>query len=148
MSDFLSDISCQSLTAKAIEKNHHVSVFTPMVKLLYDKPVQSNEELALMSLKTVILTLRVLSGTHSQKRRCLREKFGDFIVCATFYLPLELKEEAEELVKELGCHHRPPNLLNIALAKVAKVHYGLEPVTEKSVSEIVVDLTNCKNNLV
>ena len=151
MGDFLRDSSYEDLKMKFKRNQYDWSAFTSIVKLLY---VRSSEEvisqgnsvcatmkdLYVFSLRSAILAFRVMITREEHKQLLFKEKLSDFICCAPFHLPEELKAEAKDLVKEIGCL-QPPSLLNIVRSKLAKLHYGLKSILEKSVAEIVMDLS-------
>lgn len=118
----------------------------PYLKLLYlpNAPGTfpndaSLSQLQLLSLNTVLFFLhsKIVRGTHREV--LLREGLLDFVSCMPWHVPVVSRDKAVALLRELGRHVRlePPRLCNIAKAKLAKTHFGLERVAKvTSVGEI------------
>ena len=151
MGDFLRDSSYEDLKTELKEKQYDWSSFTSIVKLLYVKSSgdvisQGNSACAtmkkiyLLSMRSAIFSIRVMICRGEHKQMLIKENLTDLIFCVPFHLPEELREEAKDLVKDV-CHLQPPSLLNIVRSKLAKIH-GLEPILEKSVAQIVTDLSS------
>ena len=149
---FLSNTSCAELKQMLIDRQYEWCVFSPVVKLLYVKSLDeivncpnsmnsTRKEINSLSMRSVILALRVMIGREENKQMLIKENLKDFICCAPFYLPEELRAEAKVFAKEVGCL-QPPSLLNIVRSKLAKIHYGLMPILERSISEIVAGLSS------
>ena len=148
MGDFLRDSSYEDLKTELKEKQYDWLSFASIVKLLYVKssggvisqgnPVYATmKKIRLLSMRSAILSIRVMICRGEHKQMLIKENLTDFIFCASFHLPEELREEAKDMVKDV-CRLQPPSLLNIVRSKFATIH-GLEPILEKSVAQFVTD---------
>ena len=149
---FLRRASYKELKRELTRQQYDWCGFTSIVSFLYVKsadevikqesPVHTTmEEMYFLSMKSIILALRVMAAREKHKQLLFKENLRDFICCAPFHVPVELKADATLLAKELGCLH-PPSLLNIVRCKLAKVHFGLRPILERSVTEIITELSS------
>ena len=152
MAEFFKAASYETLRETDIKHQYIWSIFTPLVKLLYIKspnqaiskeisaPAVMNE-MHMLSLKSVLLALKVMLSRDNHRELLFKEKLEDYVTCAPFYLPELLKGLGVELVKVVGSL-QPPSLGNIVRSKLATIHYGLVPVLERSVHDITTDLMN------
>ena len=118
----------------------------PYLKLLYLPNTPgifpddaSLSQLQLLSLNTALFFLhsKIMRETHREV--LMKEGLLDFVCCMPWHVPVGSRDQARALLCELGRHVRlqPPKLCNIAKAKLAKTHFGLEKVAKvSSVGEI------------
>ena len=145
MESFLQANSYQKIRDAEISNGYDCSIFLPYVKLAYVPNVPQTEgsigKLQLVSLKMAVFALQNMLGRESCRKHLLKEELLDYVICMPQYVPHSLRPQAEELVQMVvsspDIPEGPPKLLNLAKAKLAKMHFGLEQVLSLSVSKIV-----------
>ena len=93
----------------------------------------------MLSQRTILLSLRNMLGRDNHRTVLLREGLEDYVTCLPQYVPPSLREEARELVRIVasGVQLQPPKLVNLAKAKLAKMHFGLQRVVHLTVGAII-----------
>lgn len=150
MTDFLNIATYQEVMKEEVKLWYVWSTFVPYIKLIYLKsPPLTNgtasqssimDQLHMLSLRIILLALQNMLSRPNHRDVLFREQLEDYVVCMPSYVPESLKPQAKELVKivALGsCHSQPPKLVNLVKAKLAKVHFGLASVLNRTVGEII-----------
>ena len=129
------------------------STYISYVKLAYipNTPLESNPDstmyrLQMWCLELVVFALQNMLGRENHREFLVKEGLLDFVLCMPQYVPPNMRLRAAKLVQIVtsspDISQRPPKLLNIVKACLAKMHFGLENVLSMSVSEIVSKVTN------
>ena len=81
-------------------------------------------------------------GRDVHRESLFKESLEDYITCLPAYLPSSpLRDQAKELIKVVGINRlQPPKLVNLAKAKLAKMHCGLVKVVTMSIGEIISEV--------
>ena len=145
MQSFLQANSYKRIRDIEIRRGFNCSIFVPYVKLAYIPNAPQAEgllgKLHLVSLQVTIFALQNMLGRESCRKHLLKEELLDYVICMPQYVPHSLRPQAEELVQMVvsspDIPEGPPKLLNLAKAKLAKMHFGLEQVLSLSVNKIV-----------
>ena len=141
MEDFLKQATYQDIMKEEVASYYVWSTFLPYIKLIYlPESPKTTGQLHLLSLQAILLSLQNMLGRNNHKELLFKEGLEDYITCMPAYVPAPLKEQAKELVRIVGSDTiqlQPPKLVNLAKAKLAKLHYGLDDILHKSVREIL-----------
>ena len=140
MEDFLKQATYQDIMKGEVENHYVWSTLLPYIKLMYVPEAETTEQLHMLSLQTILLSLQNMLGRDCHKELLFKEGLEDYVTCMPAYVPAPLKEQAKELVRIVTIGKiqlQPPKLVNLASAKLAKLHFGLERVLHKSVREIL-----------
>ena len=154
MHEFLQTASCQAIMESETKLWFVWSTFLPYVKLLYLPDMEASRReracsetmrsLHTLSLCMILLGLQNMLGRDNHREVLVQEKLEDYVTCLPSHLPPGmLREQARELVRIVGSggmQLQPPRLVNLVKAKLAKLHFGLEPVLCRSVGELVNQL--------
>ena len=96
-------------------------------------------ELQALGLKIILFFLHSKVSVPMYHTLLVQENLLDFVVALPWHVPLACSLEASALTSELCtsmANVGPPQLANLAKAKLAKLHLGLDRILEMSVSEI------------
>lgn len=147
MESFLSTATYQSIRDWESNHYHCWSLLLPYIKLVYF-PESGQERsdimkrLHMLSLQTALLSLQSKVVRDVHREVLFQEALEDYITCMPSYLPPgPLSDQAKELVVLVGIHRlQPPKLINLAKAKLAKLHFGLAQVVTMNIGEIVNEI--------
>ena len=131
----------------------HVRVaYTPLPSAAHRKsPQQASKigrhrdehELLLHCIDLAMVSIHVMTLNPENRDVLVREGLLDYVQCLPWHMPLESKarKRAVQLVlklKDMLVH--PPTLANIARAKLAAAHFGLDAVLHKHIHELSTEL--------
>ena len=93
----------------------------------------------MLSLQTALLSLQSKLVRDVHRDVLFQEALEDYVTCMPSYLPPgPLSDQAKELVTLVGINRlQPPKLINLAKAKLVKLHFGLARVVNMNVGEII-----------
>lgn len=124
---------------------HMRVVYTPASLYNEGKPAQDAKVLSLC-LKIAIFSLRVMNLNSENKHVLAKEGLLDYLQCLPWYLPpqSEVQQCASQLTRDLAnmlsLLTQPPTLSNMARARLATMHFGLDSVLQKHVYELGSEL--------
>lgn len=146
MSQFINNTKTEAIRKYENDRGTIWATLLPYVKQAYlpNSPTTSDEiplltELQLLSLRVILLFLHSKVSMPMYHALLVKENLLDFIVCLPWRTPPSCRSEARALASELCSSMpgvNPPRLCNIAKARLAKLHLGLEQVLKMSVGEI------------
>lgn len=152
---FLQNVTHQEIHEAEVKTNYFWSTFKPFVNLTYfqyTKKTTSNKlvqehpllgELYIHSMRAGIFSLKNVCLSNNCKEVLEKEKLVDFITCLPWYVPAELKEDAQSLVRTMNgvVFPGPPRLTNIIKAMIAASTVSLDTVMAASFITDVHNLT-------
>ena len=115
--------------------------FNPYINLLYSP--QGNREISELHIKSVKVLLHMFIVSLGQKVHqeiLCKEGLLDYVMCLPSLVPPECQQLSRDVISELARHMllEPPSLTNLARAKLAMTHLGLETVRGvSSVTELL-----------
>ena len=121
---------------------HMRVAYTPVTQCNVGKPSPDTEVLFLC-LKTAIFSLHVINLNSESKHVLAKEGLLDYLQCLPWCLPpqSEVQQCALQLTRDLvGMLPQPPSLANMARAKLAAMHFGLDSVLCKHIHELGSEL--------
>ena len=123
MMSFLSTTTVEKVYKATMDRDYQDPQYTflPYIQLLYLPELPCNEELHLLSLQTVLLSLQFNLGydKFDHRKVLCEEGLEDYITFMPAHVPVSLQEQAKELVAIFGIF-QPPTLENLAKARLAK----------------------------
>ena len=128
---------------RALEEatQHTWCTFTPYINLLYSpQNGRDKSELHILSFKVLLNMLIVSLGQKIHQEILCKEGLLDYVMCLPSLVPPECQQLSRDVISELARHMllEPPSLTNLARAKLAMTHLGLETVSRvSSVTELV-----------
>lgn len=146
MSQFIANTETEAIRKYESDRGTIWATLLPYIKQAYlpNSPTTSDEmpllaELQLLSLRVILLFLHSKVSMPMYHTLLVKENLLDFIVCLPWHTPPSCRPEAMALTNEL-CSSMPgispPRLCNMAKARLAKLHLGLEQALKMSVGEI------------
>lgn len=155
VSTFLENVTHDEVHEAEISTNYFWSTFKPFVKLTYfhyAKKARSNKlveeypllrKLYLQSMRAGIFSLKNMCLSNNCKEVLEKEKLVDFITCLPWYAPVELKADAQSLVRMMHgvVPPEPPSLTNIVKAMLASNTLSLDTVMGASFITDIHNLT-------
>lgn len=140
MDSFLKMADYQVIRAMEVESQDLWCSLLPFVQPIYVPELTSNNEaltkLHMLSLQTVLLSLQNMLGRDDHREVLCKDSLEDYITFMPAHVPISLREQAEELVRIAGIF-RPPRLVNLAKARLAKMHFSTQTIIQMPVGEIV-----------
>lgn len=145
MDSFLENATYKDLKDGEAENEYVWSTFLPYIRALYlpESSELAGDEMSRrlhnLSLETILLSLQNMLGCDCHRKVLFEESLEDYVTCMPAHVPDSLKEQAKELVQIVssGIQLQPPTLLNLARARLAKMHFGLQDMMNMTVGEIV-----------
>ena len=149
MEEFLLTPDYIEVTMQELKRTFVWTTFVPYIRLLYTRDeigcrpeeVELVSALRSRSLQIVILGLHSMLARDNHCRVVINEGLVDYVVCLPPHVPQDLRSQVTGLVQLLSSQGdsvvRPPRLLSLAKAKLAKMYFGLEFVLVTPVNEIV-----------
>lgn len=146
MTDFVANTKTEAIRKYESDRGTIWATLLPYVKQAYlpNSPTTLEgmpllTELQLLSLRVILLFLHSKVSMPMYHTLLVKENLLDFLVCLSWHIPPSCHPEAIALSSEL-CSSMPglgpPRLCNLAKARLAKLHLGLEQVLKMSVGEI------------
>ena len=162
MNEFLNSVKLHELNKYEEELGIYWVTMLPHVRVAYTPlpPVTSNgvspqqdnqehreqqdeNELVLLCIEVAIVSIHVMNLNPENKDVLMKEGLLDFVQCLPWHMPPEGKaaHRALQLVTKLKATLvHPPTLKNIARAKLAAMHFGLDAVLHKHIHELTTEL--------
>ena len=124
---------------------HMRVAYAPLLPIAQCNDVTHQEETKalLLCVKTAILSLRIMNLNPENRHILGKEGLLDYLQCLPWYLPAksEAQQRALQLTRDLGhMLTQPPTLVNIARARLATMHFGLDSVLFRHIHELGAEL--------
>lgn len=143
VAEFLDSKNSTDLQTFEEERGIYWVTMLPHMRVAYTPVTLCNgpqdTEVFLLCLKTAIFSLRVMNLNPENKHILAKEGLLDYLQCLPWCLPpqSEVQECALQLTRDLmSMLTQPPSLANVARAKLAAMHFGLDNVLYKHIHEL------------
>ena len=157
ISAFLSDVKLHELNKYEEELGIYWVTMLPHVRAVYTplppatnnrvSPKQGEQqdeyELVLRCIEVAIVSIHVMNLNPENKDVLMKEGLLDYVQCLPWHMPPESEAtyRAMQLVTKLKATLvHPPTLRNIARAKLAATHFGLDAVLYRHIHELGAEL--------